>query len=107
MIRSDVMIRSSLVFHEDPQTTTVTSSLTNNLRITLDIANSLGIDSAMSALILRQAGAQTRRAIGGYGRIQRRTAAGVVQDTGKNPDVLKKGAKRDPELYVSRPCPGV
>ena len=58
----------------------------------------------MSALFTRASGLAARRSLaGGYGAtMQRRTAVGVVQDTDKKSEVLKKGARRDPELYVSR-----
>lgn len=58
----------------------------------------------MSPLIARASGAVARRtAFGGYGAaMQKRTAVGIAQDTQKKTTVLQKGAKRDPELYVSR-----
>ena len=56
----------------------------------------------MSAFLTRASGLAARRNFGGYGTTQRRTAssAEVAQDTSKKAEVLKKGARRDPELYV-------
>jgi hypothetical protein len=60
----------------------------------------------MSTLFVRSARTPLRRTIGGYGKVQRYSESttgkiGIAQDTEKKGDVLQKGARRDPELYVS------
>lgn len=54
----------------------------------------------MSTMFARATGLASRTKAGGYGAVQRRRAGGIAQDTPRDTSVLKRAAKRDPELYV-------
>jgi hypothetical protein len=54
----------------------------------------------MSAITRRFPGTYARRAAGGYGRVPHRFASTAAADAKTGDNALKKGARKDPELYV-------